>query len=40
MAIALTRVVTDGTWALGRGSRLAGIATDVEPGLCRSHNPR
>ena len=39
-AIALTRVVTDGRWALGRGSHLAGVATDVEPGLCRSHNPR
>ena len=29
------QLVTDGSWARGCGSHLAG----VEPGLCRSHNP-
>ena len=39
-AIALTRILTGGGWwALGRGSRLAGVATDVIPRLCGSHNP-
>ena len=27
-------------WALGCSSHLPGVATDVPPGLCESHNPR
>ena len=33
-------LLSDGRWALGRGSQLAGIATRAGPGLCRSHNPQ
>jgi hypothetical protein len=32
-------VVTYTKWAVERGSHLAGVASDVEPLLCRSHNP-
>jgi hypothetical protein len=34
------RVLTGGKSALVRGPHLTGVATDIEPGLCRSHNPR
>jgi hypothetical protein len=35
-AIALTPVLTGGRWALGRGSHLPSVATDVTPG-CADH---
>jgi hypothetical protein len=38
-ATVLTRQLTDARRNLGRGSNLAGVAIDVRPGLCRSHNP-
>jgi hypothetical protein len=39
-AVALMRVLTDSRWAAERSSHLPGVATDVPPGLCESHNPR
>jgi len=39
-ATVLTRQLTDARRDLGRGSNLAGVAIDVRPGSCRSHNPR
>ena len=34
------RVLTDGKSALVRGLHLTAVATNIEPELCRSHNPR
>jgi hypothetical protein len=34
------RVLTDGKSDLVRSPHLTGVATNIEPGSCRSHNPR
>jgi hypothetical protein len=34
------QLFTDGKWSSRPRPHLAGVATHVEPGLCRSHNPR